>query len=133
MTDLEAVLQLIKEEPIIETLLGRLQDGVPLIDTVFPMLKIGTFPEEQKNLPAISIRSLPKNVQFGVSDSRVTVSCYAVTENEAYIVANAVNEFFRDSQGGVTGFAAKFDSSITGNVNDADQSGVIVELRLQYR
>ena len=131
MTDIEAVLQLIKEEPSIETLLGRFKSGG--VDTAFPLVLIGTFPEEQTNLPAISIRGLPKNVQFGVSDSLITCSCYAASENEGQIVANAVNEFFRDSQGGVSGFAAKFDSSITGNVNDADQSGVIVELRLQYR
>ena len=132
MTDLEAVLQLIKEEPSIETLLGRWQqdDGT---DTIFPLALIGTFPEVQTNLPAISIRRLISNVQYGVGDSNITVSCYAETENEAQTVANAVNEFFRDSQGGVEGFTAKFDSSITGNVNDADQSGIIVELRLQYR
>lgn len=131
MTDLEATLQLIKEETSIETLLGRFKSGG--VDTAFPLVLIGTFPEEQTNLPAISLRGLPKDVQFGVSDSLITASCYASSENEAQIVANAVNEFFRDSQGGVSGFAAKFDSSITGNVNDADQSGVIVELRLQYR
>lgn len=132
MTDLEATLQLIKEESSIETLLGRFKQPNGT-DTTFPMVLIGTFPEVQTNLPAISIRGLPKDVQYGVSDSLITVSCYAETENEAQEVANAVNEFFRDSQGGVSGFAAKFDSSITGNVNDADQSGVIVELRLQYR
>lgn len=131
MTDLEATLQLIKEESSIETLLGRFKSGG--VNTAFPLVLIGTFPEEQTNLPAISIRGLNKNVQFGVSDSLITVSCYAETENDAQALANAVNEFFRDSQGGVSGFAAKFDSSITGNVNDADQSGVIVELRLQYR
>lgn len=133
MNDLEATLQLIIEEPSIETLLGHLKDENTGIDTAFPMAMIGTFPESQDNLPAISLRGLPKNVQFGVSDSLITVSCYADTENEGQEVANAVNEFFRDSQGGVSGFAARFDSSITGSVNDADQSGVIVELRLQYR
>jgi hypothetical protein len=127
MTDIEATLQLIQEKSSITSLLGVFSG------TSFPMVLIGTFPEEQTALPAISIRGLPKDVQFGVSDSRITVSCFAATENEAQIVANAVNEFFRDSQGGVDGFAAKFDSSITGSVNDADQSGVIVELRLQYR
>jgi len=132
LTDLEAVLQLIKEEPSIETLLGHFTDPDG-IETAFPMVLVGTFPEVQKKLPAISIRRSPKDVQYGVSDSNITVSCYAETENKAQIVADAVNEFFRDSQGGVPGFAAKFDSSITGNVNDADQSGVIVELRLQYR
>jgi hypothetical protein len=132
LTDIEAVLQLIKEEPSIETLLGRFkqQGGA---DTTFPMVLIGTFPKIQKTLPAISIRALPKDVKYGVSDSRITISCYAKTENEAFILANTVNDFFRDSQGGVSGFSAKFDSSITGNANDADQSGVIVELRLQYR
>lgn len=132
MTDLEATLQLIKEEPSIETLLGRFKqpDGT---DTISPLVLIGTFPELQTNLPAISIRRAQKEVQFGASDSRITVSCYAASENEASRVADAVNEFFRDSQGGVSGFAARFDSSITGQVNDADQSGVIVELRLQYR
>jgi hypothetical protein len=132
VTDIQATLQLIKEEPSIETLLGRFKqpDGT---DTIYPMVLIGTFPEVQTNLPAISLRGLPKDVQYGISDSRITASCYAATEDEAQAVANAVNEFFRDSQGGVSGFAAKFDSSITGNVNDADQSGVIVELRLQYR
>lgn len=135
LNDLEAVLQLIKEEPSIETLLGHWWDysTLPGVETTEPMAIIGTFPENQKKLPAISLRGLPKDVQYGVSDSVISASCYAATENEAQIVANAVNEFFRDSQGGVTGFAAKFDSSITGNVNDADQSGVIVELRLQYR
>lgn len=132
LNDLEAVLQLIKEEPTIETLLGRFKqpDGT---DTLFPMVLVGTFPEVQTNLPAISIRGLPKDVQYGVSDSVINVSCYAATENDAQVLANAVNEYFRDSQGGVTGFVAKFDSSITGSGNDADQSGVIVELRLQYR
>ena len=131
MTDIEATLQLIQEESTITDLLGFFKSGGS--DTAFPMVLIGTFPEDQTNLPAISLRGLPKNVQFGVSDSRITVSCYAATENDAQALANAVNEFFRDSQGGVTGFSAKFDSSIIGNVNDADQSGVIVELRLQYR
>ena len=132
LNDLEAVLQLIKEEPTIETLLGRFKqpDGT---DTLFPMVLVGTFPEVQTNLPAISIRGIPKDVQYGVSDSVINVSCYAATENDSQVLANAVNEYFRDSQGGVTGFAAKFDSSITGSGNDADQSGVIVELRLQYR
>lgn len=131
MTDIEATLQLIKEESTITDLLGKFKSlGV---DTAFPLVLIGTFPEEQTNLPAISLRGLNKDVQFGVSDIRITASCYAATEDEAQILANAVNEFFRDSQGGVSGFAAKFDSSITGSVNDADQSGVIVELRLQYR
>ena len=131
MTDIEATLQLIQEESSITDLLGFFQnDGV---DTAFPMVLIGTFPEEQTNLPAISIRGLPKDVQFGVGTSRITVSCYAATENEGQEVANAVNEFFRDSQGGVSGFAARFESSITGNVNDADQSGIIVELVLTYR
>lgn len=133
MTDIEAVMKLIKEEPSIETLLGRFKDPPTGNDTIFPMVLIGTFPEIQTNLPSISIRGLVKDAQFGVSDTRITASCYAASENDAQIVANAVNEFFRDSQGGVSGFAAKFDSSITGNVNDADQSGVIVELRLQYR
>lgn len=131
MTDIEATLQLIKEEPSIETLLGRFRSGGA--NTAFPLALIGTFPEEQTNLPAISLRGLNKDVQFGVSDSLITVSCYAAKENDAQALANAVNEFFRDSQGGVSEFAAKFDSSITGSVNDADQSGVIVELRLQYR
>jgi hypothetical protein len=127
MNDIEATLQLIQEESSITSLLGV------FTGTAFPMVLIGTFPEGQTNLPAISLRGLPKDVQFGISDSRITASCYAETENEAQIVANAVNEFFRDSQGGVSGFAARFDSSITGSVNDANQSGVIVELRLQYR
>lgn len=131
MTDLEATLQLIQEESSITDLLGFFQNGG--VNTAFPMVLIGTFPEEQTNLPAISIRGLPKDVQFGVSTTRITVSCYAETENEGEQVANAVNEFFRDSQGGVSGFGARFESSITGNVNDADQSGVIVELTLTYR
>lgn len=131
MTDIEATLQLMKDESSISELLGKFKSGG--VDTAFPLVLIGSFPEEQTNLPSISLRGLDKDVQFGVSDSRITVSCYASTENEAQIVANAVNEYFRDSQGGVNGFSAKFDSSITGSVNDANQSGVIVELRLQYR
>ena len=131
MTDIEATLQLIKEESSITDLLGKFKSGG--VDTNFPLVLIGTFPEEQTNLPAISIRGLPKDVQFGISTSRITVSCYAASENEGQIVANAVNEFFRDAQGGVSGFAARYESSITGNVNDADQSGIIVELTLTYR
>lgn len=127
MTDIEATLQLIKEEPSITSLLGV------FVGTSEPLALIGTFPEEETNLPAISLRGLPKDVQFGISTSRITVSCYAASENEGQKVANAVNEFFRDSQGGVSGFTARFESSITGNVNDADQSGVIVELTLTYR
>ncbi len=135
MTDIEAVLQLIKEEPSIETLLGHFIDysSGAAVETAYPMVLIGTFPKKQINLPAISIRGLNKDVQYGISDSRITVSCYAKKENDAQALANAVNNFFRDSQGGVTGFSAKFDSTITGAVNDVDQSGVIVELRLQYR
>ena len=131
MTDIEATLQLIQEESSITDLLGFFQNRG--VDTAFPLVLIGTFPEEQTNLPAISIRGLPKDVQFGISTTRITVSCYAASENEGQEVANAVNEFFRDSQGGVSGFSARFESSITGNVNDADQSGVIVELVLTYR
>ena len=131
MTDIEATLQLIKEEPSIETLLGHFFNGE--VETAFPLAVIGTLPEVQKDLPAISIRGLNKDVQFGVTTSLITVSCYAASENEGQEVANAVNEFFRDSQGGVSGFTARFESSITGNVNDADQSGVIVELTLTYR
>ncbi len=132
MTDTEAVLQLIKEEASISSLLGKFQqpDGT---DTIYPMVLVGTFPEVQENLPAISIRSTTKNVQYGVTMSFITVSCYAETAEESQTVADAVNEFFRDSQGGVSGFSAKFDSTITGTVNDADQSGTIVELKLQYR
>jgi len=131
MNDIEATLQLIQEETSITDLLGMFKSGGS--DTAFPLVLIGTFPEEQTNLPAISLRGLNKDVQFGITDSRITASCYAKTENEAQEVAIALNAFFRDSQGGVDGFAGKFDSSITGNVNDADQSGVIVELRIQYR
>ena len=110
MTDIEATLQLIKEEPSIADLLGKFQsEGV---DTAFPLVLIGTFPEEQTNLPAISLRGLIKDVQFGVSTSRITVSCYAASENEGQEVANAVNEYFRDTQGGVEGFSARFESSI---------------------
>ena len=132
MTDIEATLQLIQEESSNTDLLGFFKDDDGT-DTAFPLVLIGTFPEGQTNLPAISIRGLPKDVQFGISTTRITVSCYAASENEGQEVANAVNEFFRDSQGGVSGFAARFESSITGNVNDADQSGVIVELVLTYR
>ena len=127
MSDLEATLQLIQEESSITSLLDV------FVGTSTPMVLIGTFPEEETALPAISIRGLPKDVQFGISTTLITVSCYAATENEGQQVANAVNEFFRDSQGGVSGFAARFESSITGNVNDADQSGIIVELTLTYR
>lgn len=131
MTDIEAVLQLIKEESTITDLLGKFKsDGV---DTAFPMALIGTFPEEQTNLPAISVRRLVRDKQYSASTSNITVSCYAKTELESDTVADAVNEFFRDSQGGVNGFAAKFESDITGNVNDSDQSGSIVELKLNYR
>ena len=131
MTDLEATLALIKAESSITDLLGFFKSSG--VNTAVPLVLIGTFPEEQTNLPGISIRGLPKDVQFGVSTTRITVSCYAESENDGQIVANAVNEFFRDSQGGVSGFAARYESSITGNVNDADQSGVIVELVLTYR
>jgi len=131
LTDLEVVLALIKEESAITDLLGKFKSGG--IDSIFPLVLIGTFPEEQTNLPAISIRRLITDVQYGVGTSNITVSCYASSENESQNVANAVNEYFRDSQGGVSGFVARFESSITGSVNDPDQSGVIVELRLEYR
>ena len=133
MTDLEATLQLIKEESSITSLLGVFIDPSTGNDTSEPLALIGTFPEEQTNLPAISLRGSLADVQFGISTTRITVSCYAETENEGNALAKAVNEFFRDSQGGVSGFAARYESSITGNVNDADQSGVIVELTLTYR
>jgi hypothetical protein len=131
LTDIEAVLKLIKDESSITDLLGKFKSGG--VDTAFPMVLIGTFPEEQTNLPAISIRALNKDVQYGITTSRITVSCYAETENESMNVANAVNDLFRDAQGGVSGFSARFESSITGTVNDADQSGSIVELKLEYR
>ena len=132
MTDTEAVLQLIKEEPGIETLLGHFQNPEG-DETAFPMAVIGTFPEVQTNLPAISIRKLLSDNQFGITTSRITVSCYAETSTESMEVATAVNDLFRDSQGGVSGFSARYESSITGTVNDADQSGTIVELILTYR
>ncbi len=132
MTALEATLQLIKEEPSIETLLGRFKqpDGT---DTAFPLVLIGTFPEVQINLPAISIRRLISDSRGNVKVSNITVSCYAETENDSQNLADAVNDFFKDSQGGVDGFAARFDSTITGSVNDADQSGTIVELTVTSR
>ena len=131
MTDTQAVLQLVKEEPSNETLLGRFKSGG--VNTAFPLALIGTFPEEQTNLPAISIRRGPKSNEFGVKTSFITVQCYAATEFESEQLADAVNNFFRDSQGGVDGFAGRFDSDITGTVNDADQSGTVVELKVTSR
>ena len=131
MTDIEAVLQLIKEESSITDLLGKFISAGA--DTIYPLVLIGTFPEDQINLPGISIRALNRDVQYGVTTSRITISCYAETENEANNLASVVNEFFRDSQGGVTGFSGRFESSITGIVNNADQSGAIVELKIEYR
>lgn len=132
MTDIEATLKLIKEESSIESLLGHFMDDNK-VDTAFPMVIIGTFPEVQTNLPAIALHGLNKEVIFGITTSLITVSCYAETENDGIALATAVNEFFRDSQGGVSGFAAKYESSITGTVNTSDQSGTIVELKLTYR
>ncbi len=87
----------------------------------------------QTNLPAIALHGLNKDVQYGITTSRITVSCYGATENAGLALAIAVNEFFRDSQGGVSGFSARFESTITGTVNSADQSGTIVELQATYR
>ena len=133
ITDLEAVLQLILEESSIADLLGFLKDDQTGVNTAFKMAMVGKFPEIQTNLPAISVRRTAKDVQFGVSMSFVSVSCYDDSELGAETLADAVNEFFRDSQGGVNGFAARFESNISATVIDGDQVGVIVELKLDYR
>ncbi len=133
MTALEATLQLIKEEPSIETLLGHFIDPSTGAETAFPMVLIGTFPKKQKNLPAISIRRLNSDSRGSVRVNRITVSCYAETENESQALADAVDNFFKDSQGGVDGFAGRFDSTIISSGNDSDQTGTIVELTVTSR
>lgn len=131
MTDLEAVVQLIKEESTITGLLGV------FTGTTEPIVVVGAIPEDQNdddtNLPAISIHPLAKDTVFGITTSRITVSCYAKSENESAGVASAVNEYFRDSQGGVNGFSAKFESVILGTTNNGDEAGTNVELKLEYR
>ncbi len=127
MTSYEGVAQLILAESSITSLLGTYKG------TSQPLVVVGTIPEAQAGNPAISIRNQINTGDYGISQDFIELHCYADKEVESQIVAKACYDFFRNSQGGVTGFAARFDASITGTTPSEKQTNTIVELKTTYR
>ncbi len=121
MTDYEAVAQLIIGESSITSLLGKYKG------TNQPLVVVGTIPEAQAGNPAISIRNQLNTGDYGLSQDYIELPGYADSEVKSQEVAKACYNFFRNSQGGVTGFASRFDASITGTTPSEKQTNTIVE------
>ncbi len=127
-TEYEAVLALIIAEPSITSLLGEWTGGGG-----FPLVIVGTISEEQPALPAISIRNQINTGDFGIDDNFLELHCYGASEPDSRALAQACYDFFRNSKGGVTGFAGEFNASIGLTTPDEKATNTIVELRVSSR
>lgn len=131
MTDYEGVTQIILAEPSITSLLGVFYNGE--VATSQPLVLTGTIPEGQKERPAISIRNANNVGDYGISMNFIQVHCYASTEAESRVVAQAVYDYFRNSRCWVTGFAAAFEASIITSTPSEKETNTVVQLQLNYR
>ena len=131
-TDYEGVLALILAESSITSLLDVYRQPNGTV-TVQPLVVVGTIPEEQSGLPAISIRNQINAGQYGITESFIELHCYANTEPESRAVAQACYDFFRDSIGGVNGFASRFEATMGTTIPDENETNTIVELKLDHR
>ena len=127
LTDYEALISLILAETSITSLLGV------FTGTTQPLVLVGTIPEAQDGLPAISLRNAIQSGDFGISDNFIECHCYASTEVESRKVAQSVYDYFRNSIGGVPGFGARFEASILSTQPDEKSTNTIVEIRVSYR
>lgn len=126
-TDYEGVTAFILSESSITSLLSTYSG------TSQPLVVVGTIPEGQTGLPAISIRNQIQTGQYGISETFIELHCYAETEPEARAVAQACYDYFRDSLGSINDYSAKFEATILPITPDIDANLTVVELKIDRR
>jgi hypothetical protein len=131
LNDYEAVLQLILAENSITSLLGTFSDNTQ------PLAVVGTIPEGETGMPAISVRNGINTGRFGISENFIEVHCYGGTEPESRTLAKAVYDYFRDSLGSITAsgesWSGKIEATIETTIPDQKATNTPVTLKLDYR